>query len=63
MPDSVERIELDLDGKQILVFHGITNAEFQHVIEPIREWLAGDKPIFTLLLNGDRSVELIKVEK
>ena len=56
----VERI--NITGKQILVVHGICEAELDRLYSQIREWLQSDHPILILNLPDGAETRLEKVE-
>jgi hypothetical protein len=58
----IQRIEIDPQGKQILVLREFTVRELEEAMTAMRQWMESDKPIFVLNLRGERAVELIKVE-
>ena len=64
MSEEAEVFKLDIneDGKQILVFRGVSHADFVRVFEAMQEWRKTDQSIFCIRLNADQSLELIKVE-
>lgn len=57
----VHRVELDPDGKQILLFKGCDSKLFAETVEAIRKWLLSDSSVMALNLSDGVSVEFVKL--
>ena len=61
MPDeTVQRIPIDPDGKQILVAYGFEHEEAMRLVRSLQEWAHSDVCAFFITLQSGQKLEFVR---
>lgn len=57
----VMKIPLDMEGKQILLVHGVPDEVMHRMANQIEEWMQSNRPVFIINLAPGVDIEYIRV--